>query len=245
MAVVGEDLEMVEYFIKRGAEIKVPPYVALIPRFAAYVMCAFEIGANANEILHLLLRSGANFCFGMKDEDHPVEMAVLHCVAIDKNPSMLLLLLGSETADVHFQLREFPSNVLMKNDNPTEGHFSIDRGRTSSDMHTLLRKGSDSDSGTGPAGLGRIVSEVGSVADGNPLVPGNAISSGVNGDYRQFASSKASNPSLSEDYRKGATPLHVAVKAGLVNKVKLLLEHGADPHIKNADGYRAMDLFSD
>jgi hypothetical protein len=68
-------------------------------------MCAFEIGTNANDILHLLLRSGADVCFGMKDENHPVKMTVLHCAAIDKDPSILLLLLGSETTDVNFQLR--------------------------------------------------------------------------------------------------------------------------------------------
>jgi hypothetical protein len=50
----------------------------------------------------------------MKDEDHPVEMIVLHCAAIDKDPSILLLLLGSKTADVNYQIREIPSNVRME-----------------------------------------------------------------------------------------------------------------------------------
>jgi hypothetical protein len=84
----------------------------------------------------------------MKDEDHPVEIIVLHCAAIDKDPSILLLLLGSKTADVNYQIREIPSNVRMENDDPTEGPSSIDGGRTSSDNRTLSQSGSDSDSGT-------------------------------------------------------------------------------------------------
>ena len=40
----------------------------------------------------------------------------------------------------------------------------------------------------------------------------------------------------------GATPLHLAAKKGLVDNVRVLLEHGADPNIKNADGYTALDF---
>lgn len=120
MTLTGECLGMVEYLIGRGAEINFPPHSSLIPLFAVYAMCAFEIGSNATEILLLLLRSGANVCFRTKGQDCPVEMTVLHCAAVEKNPWILLLLLGLETADVHFQLRELPSNVLMKDDDPTE-----------------------------------------------------------------------------------------------------------------------------
>lgn len=233
MALTGECLEMVEYLIERGAEINFPPHSSPTPLFAVYAMCAFEIGSNATEILRLLLRSGANVCFRMKDKDRPVEMTVLHCAAVDKNPSILLLLLGLETADVHFQLRELPTNVLMKDDDPTEDQSSIDRARTSSNKRTLSLNGSDSDSGRGTGSFSKDeVPEPGSEADDNPLVPDKDYSSGFNGNDRRSSSPESTDTSLSESYRKGGTPLHLAVKGRLVKNVKLLLEHVADPHIQ-------------
>jgi hypothetical protein len=95
-------------------------------------------------------------------------------------------------------------------------------------VNTLLRNDSDSESGTGLSGLREDeVSEVGSEAVDNPLIPGNDYSSGFNSDYHQPASSKSTGPSLRESYKKVATPLHLAVKGGLVKNVKLLLEHGS------------------
>lgn len=246
MAVLGNDLEMVEYLIKRGAEINFPPHSSLTPLFAAYIVYNAGDGPIATDILRLLLRSGANVCFEMEDEreeDSSVAMTVLHCAAMYKDSLLLPVLLGSETADVNFQLRELPSNVLMKDNGPTEGQSSIDRQRNSSDKRTLSQNGSDSDSGRGTSGSSEDGdSEVGSEADDKALIPDNDSSSDFNRDDRQSDSSESTDPWPSESYKIGATPLHLAARGGSVKNVKLLLEHGADPHIKNADGYTAMDL---
>ncbi|KAJ5712067.1 hypothetical protein N7488_006223 [Penicillium malachiteum] len=43
-------------------------------------------------------------------------------------------------------------------------------------------------------------------------------------------------------YMIGATPLHFAVENGRVDNVKLLLQNGANPHLKNYYGHTAMDF---
>lgn len=40
----------------------------------------------------------------------------------------------------------------------------------------------------------------------------------------------------------GATPLHIAVRLGLVDAVKMLLDNGADPNAENEDGESPLDL---
>lgn len=42
--------------------------------------------------------------------------------------------------------------------------------------------------------------------------------------------------------RTGATPLHSAVICGSTAAVAVLLQHGADPHVKNSDGWAALHL---
>lgn len=237
MAVFGNDLEMVEFLIERGAEINFPPHNFLTPLFASYIMSAIDDESNATEILHLLLRSGANVCFGVKPEYLRIETTVLHCAATDKDPSILHALLSSETADVNFQLRELPSN------NPTEGQSTVDRRRSSSDNSTLSQNDSFSDSRRSPSGSsGDGNLEVGSEANDNTLIPDHDSSAGFNSDDHHSDSSGSTHSSLDERYMIGATPLHLAARGEFVKNVKLLLEHGADPHIKNADGYTAMDL---
>ncbi|KAJ5197517.1 hypothetical protein N7449_007996 [Penicillium cf. viridicatum] len=246
MAVFGEDLEIVEYLIKRGAEINFPPHSPLTPLFAAYIICSIGDKSKRTEILRLLLRSGANACFEVKDADWPVEVTVLHCAAMHKDPPILSMLLGSETTDVNFQLRELPRYVLVEGNDPTEGQSSLDGRRSSINKRTLSQNGSDFDSKrytSGSSGSsGDEDSEVGSEAADNALIPDNDSSSGFNDDDYQSDSSESTHPSLNENYMIGATPLHLAVRSEFVKNVKLLLEHGADPHIKNADGYTAMDL---
>lgn len=41
---------------------------------------------------------------------------------------------------------------------------------------------------------------------------------------------------------KGSTALHMAVKQGDVEVVKTLLQHGADPNLKNARGESPLDI---
>ncbi|OQD71732.1 hypothetical protein PENPOL_c001G05426 [Penicillium polonicum] len=243
MAVFGGDLEMVEYFIKRGAEINYPPHSSLTPLYAAYIMCAADDQSKMTEMFRLLLRSGANACFGVKDDDWPVEVTLLHSAAMDQDPWILSILLGSETTDVNFQLRELPSNVPIEGNDSTEGQSSVDGGKGPSNKRSLSQNGSDSDSERGASGSnGDEDSEVNSEADDNALIPDNDSSSGFNYDDDQSDSSDSTHPSLNKDYMVGATPLHLAVRSEYVQNVKLLLEHGADPHIKNANGYTAMDL---
>ncbi|CAI7575822.1 unnamed protein product [Penicillium discolor] len=237
MAVFGNDLEMVEFLITRGAEINFPPHSFLTPLFAAYIMSIVEDEPNPTEVLHLLLRSGANVCFEMKADDARVGMTVLHWAAMYKEPSILHALLGSETADVNFQLRELPSN------DPTEGQSSVDGRRSSSNKRTSSHDGSDSDSiGSTSGSNGDEDPEVGSEANDNVPIPDNDSSAGFDMEDRQSDSSESTHSSLDQRYMIGATPLHLAAKGEFVENVKLLLEHGADPHIKNADGYTAMDL---
>ncbi|CAI7590585.1 unnamed protein product [Penicillium viridicatum] len=246
MAVFGGDLEIVEYLIKRGAKLNFPPHSALTPLYAAYITGAADDQSKMTEMFRLLLRSGANPCFEVKDEDWPVEATLLHNAAMDEDPWILSILLGSETTDVNFQLRELPSNVPMEGNDPNEGQSSVDGGRSPSNKRTLSQNDSDSDSGRGASGSsGDEDSEVGSEADNNALVPDNDSSSVFNYDDHQSDSSDSSDsthPSLNKDHMVGATALHLAVRSEYVENVKLLLEHGADPHIKNANGYTAMDL---
>ncbi|KAJ5979350.1 hypothetical protein N7501_002692 [Penicillium viridicatum] len=237
IAVFGGVLEIVEYLIKRGVEINFPPHRLLTPLYAAYIMCAADNQSKMTEMFRLLLRSGANPCFEVADPDWPVEITVLHLAAMDKYPWVLSIHLGSETTDVNFQLRELQSN------DPTEGQSSVDGGRSPSNKHTLSQNGSNSDSGRGASGSSEDEdSEVGSEADNNALIPDNDSSSGFNFDGHQSDSSDSTHPSLNKEHMVGATPLHLAVRSEYVENVKLLLEHGADPHIKNASGYTAMDL---
>lgn len=237
MAVFGQNLEIIEYLIKCGAEINFPPHSPQTPLFAAYFMYNLEDGSNATEVLHLLLGSGADVCFEIKDEGWPVEVTVLHCAAMDEDPSILSILLGSDTADVNFQLRELPS------DNPTEGQSSIDWRRSSSRKRTLSQNSSGSDGRRGTdVSSGDENLEGGSEANDNALIPDNDSSAGFNSDDHHSDSSESTHSSVGGRYIIGATPLHLAVRGGFVKNVKLLLEHGADPHIKNADGYTAMDF---
>ncbi|KAJ5416626.1 uncharacterized protein N7487_000176 [Penicillium crustosum] len=237
MSVFGGDPDMVEFLIQRGAEINFPPHNSLTPLFAAYIVSIVNDESNATEVLHLLLRSGANVCFEMKPEHTSTGMTVLHYAAMQNDLTTLSILLGSETADVNFQLQELPSNK------PTEGQSSVDGRKISSNKRTLSQdsSGSDSRRGTSVSSWDENL-EVGSEADDNALVPDNDSSAGFNSDDHQSDSSTSTHSSLGERYMIGATPLHLAARGEFVKNVKLLLEHGADPHIKNADGYTAMDL---
>lgn len=233
MAVIIGDAEMVKYLIGRGAEINFPPHTFPTPLFAAYLWCTWDETSTAKEILHLLLRSGANVCFEAKNEVYPVETTVLHTAAMNEDLSMLQVLLGSEYADVNFQLRESPDQ------DPSEDQSTLDESETSYVSSISER---DTSGSRGIEG-----SEGDAETDDNTSIPDNQnFDDDSESDFdhysHQSGSSESSDSSQNHAYMIGATPLHLAARAGLVENVELLLEYGADPHIKNADGYTAIDF---
>ncbi|KAJ5806268.1 uncharacterized protein N7503_003870 [Penicillium pulvis] len=248
MAVFSDDAEMVKYLIEHGAVINFPPHSSLTPLFIACLQYPWDEKPKAKEILHLLLRSGADVCFEMINEDWPIEMTVLHFAAMNNDLSVLQVLLGSKTADVNFQLRESPSHVRMEDLDTTEYQSIIDEPECSSDKIKSLQAGPSSASGRDIDGSrGAEDSKGGGDIDDNTSIPDNQDSdddsgSGFNNDTHQSDSSESSDSPQNYVYMIGATPLHLAARGGLVKNVELLLKYGADPHVKNANGYTAMDF---
>ncbi|KAJ5903859.1 hypothetical protein N7504_006242 [Penicillium tannophilum] len=247
MAVICNNPEMVKHLIERGAEINFPPHSFPTPLSAAYIACTCEEEPATEKILRLLLRSGANVCFEVKEEGDPVEMTVLHSAAMSKDLSMLQVLLGSRTADVNFQLREISSNARLMDQDITEDQSTIDEPEISFVKIKSSQFGPSSASERDMNGS-RVDedSEGGGIID-DTSIPDNQRSdndsgSDFNSYIHQSDSSESSDPSQKHTYFIGATPLHLAARSGLVENVELLLEYGADPHIKNADGYTAMDF---
>ncbi|KAJ5690844.1 hypothetical protein N7462_005236 [Penicillium macrosclerotiorum] len=267
MAAVGGDLEMVKYLIERGAEINFPPHSSLTPLFAAFVMCVSnqavseEDEASYKEILQLLLRSGADVCFGVKDESYPIEISVLHSAARTRTDdlSFLQMLLDSETADVNFQLQKSSKYVRMENQDTAEDRWSINESESSSLEIRSSKANTTSASGRDPSGSSDDEDSRNSENDDNTSTPGHQRSdndshndsdndsdndsrAGFSDAASQSDSSDSFDSLLNRQYVFGATPLHFAARSGLVENVQLLLEHGADPHIKNANGHTAMDF---
>ncbi|KAJ5986958.1 hypothetical protein N7451_011323, partial [Penicillium sp. IBT 35674x] len=248
MAVIIGDAEIVQYLIERGAEVNFPPHAFPTPLFAAYMRCTWDETSTTEEILHLLLRSGANVCFEAKNEDYPVELTVLHTAAMNTDLWMLQLLLDSENADVNFQLRESPSNVRIEDQDTTEDQSTIGEPEIPSDKIRSSQFDPSSASERDFNGSrGDEDPERGGKFDDNTSIPDNQISDSDSGsDFHSHAhtsdSSASSDSSQDHAHLIGATPLHLAARGGLVENVELLLEYGADPHIKNADGYTAMDF---
>lgn len=247
MAVLHGDAEMVQYLIDRGAEMDFPPSSHLTPLRAAYLMCS-TTPEESEELLRLLVRLGANVCFETKDEDMPVMITVLHLAAMGEDSSLLQVLLGSETAEVNFQLREAPSSVRMEDQSTEEDRSSIDESGISISTRSLSHDGSNPD---GERDTGDCAEDANSDGDGEE--DDNTSMSGSQNPDNNSSSTSDSDDNSSESstsrngysYMVGATPLHLAVKDGLVDNVKLILECGTTPGIKNAAGHTAMDLALD
>ncbi|KAJ5389845.1 uncharacterized protein N7496_000913 [Penicillium cataractarum] len=248
IAALKVDAEMVKHLIDCGATIDFPPYGTMTPLYAALV--SYTADSDSKEIIHLLLHRGANVCFEMKDDTHPMVKTALHCAATMIDLSILQALLGSETADVNFQLRELPSETQVEDQDSSESRLGHDEPNISRNTCSLSQD-SKSKSSTSECS-GNAHSDAHSDADGDnsddTIISENESCDDNNSRSRSGHYNGRSDSSDSEDrfrFMIGATPLHLAARKGLMDNVRVLLEHGADPHIKNADGYTALDFVLD
>ncbi|KAJ5725089.1 uncharacterized protein N7483_006446 [Penicillium malachiteum] len=245
MAALEGNTEMIEYLINRGARIDFPPSSPLTPLSAAFIRCLNDEDSNRTEILRLLVRLGANVCFENTGEDLLADTTVLHSAAMMEDSSILKILLDSETADLNFQLREASGNTGA---GPIDEYTDEKRLRINEPeilINTTRNCSPDvscTDSAIRVSGCEDENSDGGGKEDDIASISQNSEksfnSSPDHDDYQSDLFSSIENTR----YMIGATPLQLAAAHGLVENVKLLLQNGANPHLKNANGYTAMDF---
>lgn len=244
MAVWDGDAKMVQYLIDRGAKMDFPPSAYLTPLGAAYLRCSIAPEPESEELLRLLVSLGANVCFETIREDMPVTMTVLHLAAVSEDSSLLKVLLDSETADVNFQLRETPSGVQLKDQSIDENQSSVHESGLSIRMRSLSHDGSNPDRTRDTRDCAEDSNSEGDEENDNTSMSGsqNPDDNSSSGSGSDDNSSESSTSWKRYNYLIGATPLHLAVKDGYVDNVRLILERGTTPGIKNSHGHTAMDL---
>lgn len=228
MAVYQGDIELVKLLIDHGARFNYPPGSSVTPLGAA-CMCLMEcvnLGSDAREILRLLVYHAANVSF--EEEVYCLGLSTgtaLHLGACMLDPSILELFLESDTAQVNCQATKWVLTVIFHEPNTDDEASGSETSKLRSASWKAL-----------PA-----LRNVELTQTQKAIEVCTAKSESLDGTSDGTTSWEYSSgqPSL-----YGATPLHLAVGYGFVENVKLLLEHGADPYIKERSGLTALDIAS-
>lgn len=107
----------------------------------------------------------------------------------------------------------------------------------------LLEQDSDDEGSSGGGGLGNYVSTLQKTSDEDEFEDSiHGLS--VNGDTKRLQALIESHPNIELDEldEYGFTALHLACDRGHADVVELLVKNGADPGVKDGDGFSAIDL---
>lgn len=234
MAVVSGDANMVEYLISRGAAINFPPLDSMTPLIAS-IVCN-----DSTDLCRQLLCNGANVSFEVVWERETVATTALHIAAEISKPSLLRMLAESETTNINYQTRMIANGVQTEDDDTTG-----DKPQTGSSNLQLFLNDSEEEEKTNKR-IENVDTDAKCENDEEDTISDNDSASDnyrfeLNEDDDESGTdSQWSSDDDTDDI--GVTALHMAVSARLVENARILLENGADMHIKTARGYTAMDM---
>lgn len=237
MAAMFGHLEMVEYLINRGADINFAPKHSMTPLMAAAVFCESE------DICHLLLRHGAHASLEtLWGRSNSVGTTALHVAAECSIPSILQIIAGSTTANINCQTHRMTDGIPIEGENATG---TYEKTQTESSNKHLFPNDPDdgeesNESITSSDTHGECESDqTVSISDNDNASDNCRLE--IDQDDNQ-SESVSELPIEDLDEHIGLTALHIAIKSKRVENAKVLLEIGADVHIRTFSGHTAMEL---
>ncbi|KAJ6023132.1 hypothetical protein N7460_013527 [Penicillium canescens] len=237
MAVISGDAEMVEYLISRGAGINFPPLATMTPLIAS-IVCN-----GSTDICRQLLCHSANVSFEtLWGRSENVKCTALHLAAGLSNPSILRMLLESEATNINHQTAAVIANgVQTEGDDAIGAQLGCDTPQTEISNPHLFPHDPD-DGGKTNERIENVDTDGNCESDEDASVFDNDNDSeNYRSEINEDDDESGTDSQWSYEEDTGLTALHIAVSSRLVENAKILLENGADMHIKTAHGYTAME----
>jgi ankyrin repeat protein len=218
MAVISGDAEMVEYLISRGAEINFPPLATMTPLIAS-IVCN-----SSTDICRQLLCHGAKVSFEtLWGRSENVKCTAVHLAAGLSNPSILRMLLESETININHQTAVIANGVRTEGDDATGSQLSCDTPQTEISNPHLFPHDPD-DGGKTNERIENVDADGNCESDEDASVSDNDnASENYRSEINEDDDESDTDSQWSYEEDAGLTALHIAVSSRLVENAKILL----------------------